>query len=101
MGEDGREAIIPLEDKARGVPLLMAAAQELGMTRGENIIDGFATRRINSGDDIINHSENVSRPVINISVESAEGGDIAQKIADAVRRVLSEMSSFEERVSYA
>ena len=31
IGEAGREAIIPLEDKSRGIPLLMTAAHELGI----------------------------------------------------------------------
>lgn len=35
VAESGREAIIPLTDKARGIPLLMTAAQELGVVSGE------------------------------------------------------------------
>ena len=35
VAEAGREAVIPLEDKSRGIPLLMAAANEM---LGENIV---------------------------------------------------------------
>ena len=36
--ERGAEAIIPLTDKARGIPLLMQAAQMLGLTRNDTTI---------------------------------------------------------------
>lgn len=106
VAEDGPEAIIPLRDPARGVPLVLEAAQELGMLGGgerENISGGSGFNgRLSSG-AVNNRSVRESfSPVINISVQSSENSsDLAGLIASKVREVLENLSSVGERVSYA
>ena len=75
VAEAGREAIIPLEDKSRGLPLWMAAGEELGFSFGGS-----------------SSSSNMSftfNPTVSVTVN---GGDPDSE--SKFRRILSEM--FEE-----
>jgi TP901 family phage tail tape measure protein len=85
IAEAGSEAVIPLEDRSRGIPLWKAAGEAMGMSFGGNT----TTTNVTGGS-----------PIINITVNGGEPG-VGQCIAEEVRRVLLEMREYEERVSYA
>ena len=85
VAEAGAEAIIPLTDRSRGIPLWMAAGEEMGMKFG--------------GNTTTNNMSSLS-PTINITVN---GGDdnIAQRIGDEVRRVLRDIQEYNDRTQLA
>jgi hypothetical protein len=86
VAEDSkREAIIPLEDRSRGIPLWMAAGEDMGMQFGGKETTNNITR---------------PAPAINITIYGGDAG-IAQRVGEEVRRVLREMQEYEERVSFA
>ena len=91
VAEAGPEAVIPLRDKARGVPLLMQAAELLGVTPAAG---GYL-------------SPSASSPApapVNITVNvqgNGEDAGLAERIAQAVRDAMADIMSLEERVSYA
>ena len=66
VGEAGREAIIPLEDRASGIPLLMAAMNELGAF---NAIQPDFTPAPSSP-LLIQHAQN--QPVINNQIQAQD-----------------------------
>lgn len=72
VAEAGREAVIPLEDKSRGIPLWMAAGEEMGFSFG----------RSSSGSNSISQ---MFAPNVNITVN---GGD--SESASKFRRILEE-----------
>ncbi|GHV45276.1 hypothetical protein FACS1894204_03970 [Synergistales bacterium] len=86
VAEAGAEAIIPLTNPSRGIPLWKAAGEEMGVKFG---VGNTTTNNIKGGS-----------PVINITVN---GGDenIARRVADEVRRALIEMQEYSDRVSFA
>jgi hypothetical protein len=86
IAESGSEAVIPLEDRSRGIPLWMAAGEAMGMSFGGN---ATTTNNVMGGS-----------PVISITVTGGDPG-IGQRVAEEVRRVLLEMREYEDRVSYA
>ena len=90
VAEAGPEAIVPLSDRSRGIPLWMAAGEEMGVKFG-------------SGSVTTNNTYTGGTPIINITVNGNGGDDrgLAQKIAQAVRDVLGDMQSYEERVDFA
>lgn len=91
VAEDGPEAVIPLRDRARGVPLLMQAAELLGVTPS-------------AGGYLSPSASSPAPATVNITVNvqgNSEDAGLAERIAQAVRDALSDIMSLEERVSYA
>ncbi|GHS88574.1 hypothetical protein AGMMS49957_10300 [Synergistales bacterium] len=86
VAEAGAEAIIPLTNPSRGIPLWKAAGEEMGVKFGGG---NATTNNIKGGS-----------PVINITVN---GGDdsMARRVADEVRRAIIEIQERNERVSFA
>ena len=88
IGEAGREAVIPLEDKTRGIPLWQAAGEELGL---------LGTSTINND----NHSKSISfSPNVSITVNGGEQG-IETKFRQIVEDVLGNLRNDLERLSFA
>ena len=86
VAEAGAEAVIPLTDRSRGIPLWMAAGEEMGMKFGGN---NTTTNNVMGGS-----------PIINITVNGGEPG-IARQVAEEIRRVLQEIQEYNDRVSFA
>ena len=111
VAEAGPEAVIPLTDKQRGIPLLMRAAEMLGIAQNS---ESYSVRNANTyltprpSPLTPNPSSLTPNPSsltpINITV-NVQGGnedmDLAGRIAQAVRDALNDIMSLEERVSYA
>ena len=97
VAEAGREAVIPLEDQSRGIPLWIAAGQEMGMT-----LAGSSVR--NSINNSVNNSRvnnNLTQaPVINITINGGTDEDIAERVRIAVEDALRNIQTYEERVSF-
>lgn len=89
VAEAGREAIIPLEDRSRGIPLWKAAGEEMGMSFG-----GSTTNNNNS-----TYTTQQS-PVFNITVNGGEPG-IEQRFRQIIEDVLMNMQNYEERVAFS
>lgn len=89
IGEAGREAVIPLEDKARGIPLWKAAGEEMGLLFGNTT---------NNNDNRSNSV--VLSPSFNITVNGGEQG-IEQKFRQIIEDVLNNLKNDMERVSFA
>ena len=87
IGEAGREAVIPLEDRARGIPLWRAAGEEMGLLLGSTTNDNRTS------------SMNFA-PVYNITVN---GGDpeTERRFRQIIEETISDMMSQAERVSFA
>lgn len=123
--EKGAEAIIPLTDKSRGIPLLMQAANILGLTQPDtpaitatpltdnakliqqaneigvnnNAGRNFNVSGIRSGDTV-----NTSWPSVNLTVNitgDSQDMSIAERIKQAVIDAMNEITSRQERLSYA
>ena len=60
VAEAGREAIIPLEDRARGIPLLFAAMSELTGGVPQNILQSSGDNQSYSSQLLIQHSQNMN-----------------------------------------
>ncbi|MBR2209026.1 MAG: phage tail tape measure protein [Synergistaceae bacterium] len=89
IGEAGREAVIPLEDKSRGIPLWKAAGEEMGLRFGNSTTNNDnRTRSV------------VLSPSFNITVNSGEQG-IEQKFRQIIEDVLENLRNDMERVSFA
>ena len=130
FAEKGTEAVIPLTDKSRGIPLLMESARIMGLQPVNNFLTQNSRMHeahirnmesvntlgnVNYDDNLfstITNSRDNSRtnnavnyaPAINITVNSgnSENDDtLALKIADAVKNALAEIQSLNERVVYA
>lgn len=121
VAEDGPEAIIPLTDKTRGVPLLMQAAQSLGVSRDNISLENFAGissgkgafqnvvpvdvhSRNDDGRDFGNSYTRNAQAVINISVSGSKVDDensLAEKISRAVRQAWYDMQEQQARISFA
>jgi hypothetical protein len=84
VAEAGTEAIIPLTDRSRGIPLWMAAGEEMGMRFGGN---STTTANNTAG----------PAPIVNITVNGGDP-DIGRQVADEVRRVLREFQEYNDRV---
>lgn len=118
VAEAGPEAIIPLTDRSRGIPLVMQAANILGLgqvrtpsttsssikeltdnVRQYSPSNNYSIERSNTNNSVVDRQS----PVINITVNGAgqDEQSIADKIARAVSEALRNISSIEERVSYA
>jgi TP901 family phage tail tape measure protein len=85
LAEAGAEAVIPLENRSRGIPLWAAAGEAMGMSFGGNT----TANNVSS-----------SAPTINITVNGGDPG-IARSVAEEVRRALREIQEYEDRVSFA
>lgn len=124
VAEDGPEAIIPLQNKSRGIPLLMSAANSLGLRNfdvvknnnsGDNSLENFSGSvydngrfpflfsRSNDGSSVRNFNNWDVAPVININVSGNNNDDdnLAAKIAAAVRNAWDEIQSRQKRLSFA
>lgn len=118
--EKGAEAIIPLTDKSRGIPLLMQAMNILGVSQVpaiQPINTGGITNeyRYDTGSSLSDNrlwsrsSSNYSsdrpfQPTVNLTVNVTGGTqdmDIAGRIKQAVIEALDEISGYRGRVAYA
>ena len=85
IAEAGAEAVIPLEDRSRGIPLWKAAGESMGMKF--------------SGKTTTNNVSNAA-PNINITVNGGDG-NIARRIAEEVRRVLRDIQEYNDRTQFS
>ena len=90
IGEAGREAVIPLENKSRGIPLWQAAGEELGYSFGNT-----------TNNNTKNSSVNLS-PVFNFTINSS-GDDtgLEARFRSIVEECLANLQNDLERVSFA
>lgn len=85
VAEAGREAVIPLEDKSRGLPLLMAAGEELGFSFGGS---SASTNSISP----------VFAPNVNITVSGGDG-ESESKFRGILQEVFEDLfNEFQERM---
>ena len=104
--EDGAEAIVPLTDKSRGVPLALRALEILGVTPAmkgapqsgdvSNITSSTSTTTINQIPGNI--------PNVNLTVYvqgSVQDDGAVSRIKQAVLDAMEEIMSYRERVAYA
>lgn len=91
IGEAGREAVIPLEDKARGIPLWKAAGEEMGLRFG-NVTNNTNSTNTNTQATI--------SPIFNITIN---GGNeqTASQFRDIIEDVLSKIQNDQMRLSFA
>ncbi len=91
VAEAGREAVIPLEDKARGIPLWQAAGEEMGLRFGSIT---------NNNDNSSSNSNVTVSPTFNITVN---GGDeqSGNKIRGIIEDILLEIQNDGMRRSFA
>ena len=89
VAEAGREAVIPLENKARGIPLWKAAGEEMGLLFGNTT---------NNNDN--RTSSTVFSPSYTITVN---GGDqnTEQRFRQIIEETFRDMMAQAERVSFA
>ena len=87
VAEAGREAIIPLEDKARGIPLWKAAGEEMGLLFGST-----------TNNDNRNNSMSFS-PVYNITVYGGNA-DTEERFRRIIEETVADMMMQAERVSF-
>lgn len=120
VAEAGPEAVIPLRDKARGIPLVMRAAEILGLkpqSSGDvstsnsiltqerqmiNHVSNTGGSAFNSTDSVGRNSMMTFTPTYNITV-NGEGGTLsaAENIRAVIEETMNELMSRMERVSYA
>ena len=76
IGEAGREAVIPLENKARGIQLWQAAGRELGLMSETNLLNSTNTRNAVSVNSVMPSMMNAMelQPQINNVIPHAAGG---------------------------
>ena len=76
IGEAGREAVIPLEDKARGIQLWQAAGRELGLMPDVNLLNNTNTKNAVSVNNVMPSTMNAMnlQPQINNVIPHAVGG---------------------------
>ena len=88
IGEAGREAVIPLENKSRGIPLWKAAGEEMGLLLGNS-----------TNNDNRSNTMNFS-PSYTITVN---GGDqnTEQRFRQIIEETLADMMSQAERISFS
>ena len=121
VAEAGAEAVIPLTDKGKGIPLLMQAAHMLGLQGVSSsssissqssslslkeLAENVRNYSVNQGSaNSINNYASSSWPQVNLTVNvdgrNSDEEGLAERIAAKVREVLGEIMSLEERVSYA
>ncbi|MBQ3694247.1 MAG: phage tail tape measure protein, partial [Synergistaceae bacterium] len=88
VAEAGREAIIPLEDKARGIPLWKAAGEEMGLLFGNT-----TTNNDNR------NSSMIFSPVYNITVYGGNP-DTEERFRGIIEETVADMMMQAERVSF-
>ena len=85
VAEAGREAIIPLEDKSRGLPLWLAAGEEFGFSFGGSSAN-------------TNNISTVFAPNVNITVNSGDP-DSESKFRGILQEVFEDLfNDFQERM---
>ena len=91
VAEAGREAIIPLEDKVRGIPLWKAAGEEMGLRFGS-----FTTNNNTSN----TNSQTSISPIFNITVN---GGDdqSGNRLRGIIEDILLKIQNDGARLSFA
>ena len=110
--EKGPEAIIPLTDKSRGVPLVMKAAQILGLntenpasiiTQGREMINYVSQSSSGNadGNSAVGASSMTFTPTYNITVNGEGSRSIGENIRAVIEDTMNEIMSRMERVSYA
>lgn len=88
VGEAGREAIIPIEKRSRGIPLWLAAGREMGLAFGSPMTNNNSSQTVNLS------------PNINITVNGGEAG-IETKFRAIIEDVLRNLQDDMQRVSFA
>ncbi len=88
IGEAGREAVIPLENKTRGIPLWKAAGEEMGLLFGNST----------TNNDNRNNSVMFS-PTYNITVNGGEAG-IEEKFRQIIEDVMLDFQDRMQRTSF-
>ena len=112
VAEAGPEAIIPLTDKSRGVPLVMRAAQILGLntenpasiiTQGREMINYVSQSSSGNtdGNTAVGASSMTFTPTYNITVNGEGSRSIGENIRAVIEDTMNEIMSRMERVSYA
>ena len=112
VAEAGPEAIIPLTDKSRGVPLVMRAAQILGLntenpasiiTQGREMINYVSQSSSGNtdGNSAVGASSMTFTPTYNITVNGEGSRSIGENIRAVIEDTMNEIMSRMERVSYA
>lgn len=112
VAEAGPEAIIPLTDKTRGVPLVMRAAQILGLntenpasiiTQGREMINYVSQSSSGNtdGNSAVGASSMTFTPTYNITVNGEGSRSIGENIRAVIEDTMNEIMSRMERVSYA
>lgn len=112
VAEAGPEAIIPLTDKTRGVPLVMRAAQILGLntenpasiiTQGREMINYVSQSSSGNtdGNTAVGASSMTFTPTYNITVNGEGSRSIGENIRAVIEDTMNEIMSRMERVSYA
>ena len=87
IGEAGREVVVPLENRARGIPLWKAAGEELGFSFGNS--------------QTTNNNRNVTMsPNINITVNGGDQNTEA-RFRQIIEDVLADLQDREGRLSFA
>lgn len=90
IGEAGREVVIPLENKSRGIPLWQAAGEELGYSFGNT-----------TNNNTKNNSVNLS-PVFNFTINnSGDDAGLEARFRSIVEECLANLQNDLERVSFA
>ena len=92
VAEAGREAIIPLENKSRGIPLWQAAGEELGFKFGST-----------TNNNTKNNSVSLS-PVFNFTINNSDAQDnigLEARLRSIVEDCLANLQNEWERVSFA
>ena len=92
VAEAGREAVIPLEDKSRGIPLWKAAGEELGYSFGN-------TTNNNTRNNTVSMS-----PVFNFTINNADNSvssGLEARLRDIVSQCLTNLQNDYERLSFA
>lgn len=89
VAEAGREAVVPIDNPSRGIPLWMAAGKMMGL-------DGFGgTKEVSSSNEVANNFS------FNITVQGNAESGIEERIKAAVINVLAEIGINEERTTFA
>lgn len=103
VAEAGAEAIIPLSNKSRGLPILNQAMNILGVRSDENDTGRYILRNDYSVNNNRGTSQYIS-PVVNLTVNfdgANNDGSITERIRAAVVDAMNEIFSREERLAYA
>ena len=101
VAEAGMEAVIPLEDKSRGVPLWLAAGEEMGLD--------FASAGMINNSSSSSSVSNLNKPSYNFNItvnapqgsQAGHGENLEFIIRRAIDNALRDIAEREAMVSFA